>query len=61
VAEADQRAEDEAPERVKRALSAAVSRETGLPGPAVENETRGDETVAGGAGGGGQAAGGGGG
>jgi chromosome partitioning protein len=47
VAEADQRADQEAPARVRQALSAAVSRETGAVGTATNEQTRGDDAVSG--------------
>ena len=47
VAEADQRAEDEPPARVRQALSAAVSRETGAAGDFTDEQARGDGAVSG--------------
>ena len=45
VAEADQRPAGEPPARVRQALSAAVSRETGAAGDVIDEQTRGDDTV----------------
>ena len=45
VAQAEQRPEDEPPVRVRQALSAAVSRETGAVGEVTDEQIRGDEAV----------------